>query len=126
MYIDGCETFFKTAVDGYSPANDIFKLCVLPLIITADSKAHAEIGLTTAGGHKGCRRCLVSGEYIPERRHYYYGNFRKRYRYPADQRSAEDNRMYGKLVDEAPTASERRRLNYRVWRHRGDNFLSFL
>ena len=27
--------------------------------MTADSTAHAEIGLTTAGGHKGCHRCTL-------------------------------------------------------------------
>ena len=43
----------------------------LPLLVTADSKAHVEIHLTTAGGFKGCRRCNVTGTYIAERRHYY-------------------------------------------------------
>ena len=70
------EVFFKGEVEGYSPPNDFH---VLPLLVTADSKAHAEIGLATGGGHKGCHRCTLSGTYISERRHYYYGNFRYRF-----------------------------------------------
>lgn len=104
LYINGCETFFKMAVDG---PNDFPTIRLLPLLITADGKAHAEIGLTTAGGYKGCRRCLVSGQYIPDRRHYYYGQFRKRSRYPAPNRSANSNR---KEVDNATTAANKRKL----------------
>ena len=36
--------------------------------------------LDFSGGKKGCRKCLVTGTYIPEKRHYYYGNFGVRYR----------------------------------------------
>ena len=64
----------RAEVPGHSPANDIDCLRVTPLLATADSKAHAEIGLTASGGRKGCRRCNVTGEYLPEKHHYYYGN----------------------------------------------------
>ena len=74
MYIDGQEIFFSTEVAGHSPANDIACLGVIPLSATADSRTHAEIGLTASGGSKGCHRCNVTSEYLPEKHHYYYGN----------------------------------------------------
>lgn len=71
LYIDGEEVFFKGCDEG---VNDFPTLRVLPLLITADSRAHSEIGLTTAGGYSGCRRCTITGTYIAEKRHYYYGD----------------------------------------------------
>ena len=109
LYMDGAEVFFRMAVSGHSSENDVARLRVLPLLITADSKAHAEIGLTTAGGFKGCRRCFLSGQYIPERRHYYYGQFRQRFRFPAPVRSADTNRQFGKEVDAATSSAVRQR-----------------
>jgi len=47
LFIHGEEVFFKAEVEGFSPPNDFSTLCLLPLLVTADSKAHAEIGLTT-------------------------------------------------------------------------------
>ena len=73
LYIDGQEVFFSAEVAGHSPANDIACLRVIPLLATADSKPHAEIGLTASGGRKGGCRCNVIG-YLPEKHHYYYGN----------------------------------------------------
>ena len=107
-YMNGVEVFFKMSVDQ-SHVNDVTTVRVLPLLITADSKAHAEIGLTTAGGYRGCRRCFLSGQYISEKRHYYYGQFRKRYRFPAPARSAESNRQYGQSVDSATSSAEKQR-----------------
>ena len=62
--------FFRSAVSGYSTENSRFNVCVMPLLVTEDMKAHAEIYLTCAGsGKKGCRRCEVGGVYIrPEPR----------------------------------------------------------
>ena len=69
----GKRVFFRSAVSGYSTENSRFNVCVMPLLVTADMKAHAEIGLTCAGsGKKGCRRCEVGGVYIPSKHHYYY------------------------------------------------------
>ena len=96
LYIDGCEVFFKSAVEELFPANDTPKLRVVPLLLTADLRAHAEIGQTSAGGFKGCRRCHVEGEYIPVHKHYYYGNFQNWFRFPATKRTAESNRLLGK------------------------------
>ena len=81
---------------------------VVPILVTADSKAHAEIGLTTAGGHKGCHRCFVSGTYIPEKHHYYYGNFQQRYHFPAIHRDPVSNREYGRQADSASFCAERK------------------
>ena len=61
LFIHGEEVFFKAEVEGFSPPNDFPTLHLLPLPVTVDSKAHDEIGLTTAGWYKGCRRCNVSG-----------------------------------------------------------------
>ena len=95
---------------NYSPSSDFPTLRVLPLLVTAESKAHAEIGLITAGGHKGCRRCFVSGTYVPERCHYYYGNFQQRYRFPANDRDPASNRQYGRQADSASSCAERKRI----------------
>ena len=105
LYMDGAEVFFRMAVSGHSSENDVARLRVLPLLITADSKAHAEIGLTTAGCFKGCRRCFLSGQYIPERKHYYYGQFCQRFRFPAPAQSADTNRQFGKEVDAATSSA---------------------
>ena len=79
LYIEGEEVYFRAPVPGFSDGDCFATLRLLPLLITADSKAHHEIGLTSAGGVRGCRRCTVKGECVPERRHYYYGNFLARY-----------------------------------------------
>ena len=50
MDMDREEAFFKGCDEGM---NDFLTLRVLPLLITADSRAHSEIGLTTAGGYSG-------------------------------------------------------------------------
>ena len=73
----------------------------------SDSKAHAEIGLTTAGGYKGCRRCNVSGTYIAQIRHYYYSNFRYRFWNPAEECSVGDNRKNGRRADKPTSVAER-------------------
>ena len=48
------------------------------------------------------------GEYVPERRHYYYGNFLHRYRFPPPLRSIEDSRAHGVEVDVASSDSQRK------------------
>ena len=82
---------------------------MVPLLITADSRALSEIDLTTAGGYYGCRRCTVMGTYIQEKRHYYNGDFRCRFRFRSALCTVEDNREKGRQVDQAPSAAERRR-----------------
>lgn len=44
LYIDGQEVFFHSKVCGQSPEDDTACLRAIPLLATADSKAHAEIG----------------------------------------------------------------------------------
>ena len=58
------EVFFKAAVPGFSPSADLATLRVLPLLCTADLRAHSEMGLTSAGGRKGCRRCEMVGQHV--------------------------------------------------------------
>ncbi len=111
LYIEGQEVFFKRGIEGYSVPDDTPLLRVVPLLLTADLRAHAEVGLTSAGGFKGCRRCHVAGEYIAERNHYYYGNYQYRYRFPASPRTACSNRTLGREVDSAATEAERKRLS---------------
>ena len=83
-------------------------------------KAHAEIGLTTPWGYKRCRHCNVSGTYVAERchyyygyflterRHYYYGNFRYRFQNPAEDRTLVVNRRNGRRADKASSVAERK------------------
>ena len=90
--------------------DDFPTLHALVLLVTADSRGHSEIGLTSAGGKHGCRRCNVTGEYIEQRRHYYYGNFRQRCNSPPS-RTAEESRRSGQLIDNASTTVEKARLS---------------
>ena len=99
LFLNGKPVFFKSNVPNYSPKNDTFSLRVIPLLVTADMKARAEIGLTSAGGRKGCRRCEVVGEYVASKRHYYYGNFLTRYHHPPAERNATESLKRGKEVD---------------------------
>ena len=111
LYIDGQEVFFKSEVSDFSPANDFPTLRALVLLVAADSKAHAELGLTKAGGKYGCRRCGVEGTYVASRKHYYYGDFHRRFYHPAEPRTAEKNRANGKAVDDAPTRKQQSSLS---------------
>ena len=108
LYIEGEECFFRSEIPGYSPASDIATLRVVPLLLTADSKGHAEISLTCAGGRKGCRRCQLVGEYFPEKRHYYYGHFQKRHRFPAASRTPGQSLECALQVDGASSDSQRK------------------
>lgn len=101
LFINGKQVFFKSAVDDYSNENATFKVRVLPLLITADMKAHAEIGLTTAGGKKGCRRSELEGTYIPSRRHYYYGDYLSLYHNRPNARKADESLRRGLEVENA-------------------------
>ena len=82
LYIDGMEVLFSKSVDAYPP-NDCVTLRVVPLLFTADMVAHAEVGLVSSSGYKGCRRCEVEAEYIDN--HCRFGNFQQRYTTPAAQ-----------------------------------------
>lgn len=62
------------------------------------------------GGKVGCRKCLNVGVYIPERRRYYYVNFRQRYRHPAAPRTAEYQLEHGRAAENAQTQTERQKL----------------
>ena len=42
-------------------------------------------------GKSGCRRCKPESVYVAETLHYYYPNFRKQGRYPAEKKSILDN-----------------------------------
>ena len=97
----GEEVFFKKQIPGVCEESTCPTLRVIPLLVTADSKAHHEIGLPSSGGHRGCRRCQVGGGYIPERRHYYYGGFQRRFWTPCQPRTALEDRVYGKAADNA-------------------------
>ena len=111
LFIEGEQVFFKEGVPGVSTEDDYPTLRLIPLLTTADSKAHHEIGLTSAGGLKGCRRCTVSGDYVPERRHYYYGHFQFRFWNPYPPRTAQEDRQSGREADCATTVTERKRLS---------------
>lgn len=108
LYLYGVEVYFKSAVPGFSPADDLAILRAVPLLVTADLRAHSEMGLTSAGGRMGCRRCEVVGEYVPSSNHYYYGNFLQRYYNRTEQRTVECNVRYGHQADSASSVAERK------------------
>jgi hypothetical protein len=97
--------FLREVLD-FSPPDDFPTLRALVLLAAADSKAHAELGLTKAGGKYGCRRCGVEGTYIASRKHYYYGDFHRRFYHPAEPKTAKNNRADGRAVDNAPTRKQ--------------------
>lgn len=47
---------------------------------------------------------------MPEKRHYYYGNFRQRHRHPAEPRTAEYQLRHGNAVESATTQAQRNEL----------------
>ena len=58
--------YAKCIVNGIpspEPEEDNCVLRVITLLLTADSKARAEIGLVKSGGHSSCRQCTVPGVY---------------------------------------------------------------
>lgn len=111
LFLEGEEVFFKAPVPCLFGGDGFATLRLLPLLVTADSKAHHEIGLSCSGGLSGCRRCTVKGKYISERRHYYYGNFLTRYWNPCPLRTADEERINGKRADDAPMPTERKRIS---------------
>ena len=110
LFIEGKEVHFSKEIPGVCESNSCSTLRVLPLLVTADSRAHHEIGFTSAGGHRGCRRCKVGGTYVSERRHYYYGSFQKRYWNPCAPRTAVEDCINGKAADNATTVAERKKI----------------
>ena len=110
LFIEGEQVFFSKDIPELSNKDTFPTLRAIPLLITADSKAHHEIGLTSAGGHKGCRRCHVQGVYVPEKRHYYFGSFQRRYWAPCLPRNVDVDRENGKAADQARSIAERKRI----------------
>ena len=66
LFIEGEQVFFSKTIPELNSDDSCPTLRAIQLLITADSKAHHEIGLTSAGGHKGCRRCQLCGVYVVE------------------------------------------------------------
>lgn len=111
LFVEGEQVFFKEGVPGFSEADDYPTLRLIPLLTTADSKAHHEIGLTSAGGMKGGRWCAVSGDYVPERRHYDDGHFQFRFWNPSPPRTTQEDRLSGRAADCVNTVAERKRIS---------------
>ena len=75
--------YAKCIVDGIpspAPEEDNCVLRAIPLLLTADSKVRAEIGLVKSGGYSSCRQCTVPGVYCNG--NIYYDNFQYRFKYP--------------------------------------------
>ena len=108
LYLYGLEVYFKSEIPGYSPADDLAILRAIPLLVTADLRAHSEMGLTSAGGRMGCRRCEVIGQYLPSSNHYYYGNIFYRYHNRSEQHTIMNNLQYGQQADQACSTTERK------------------
>lgn len=103
--------FYKAAVPGHSQSDDLPTLRIIPLLTTADSKAHHEIGLTCAGGLRGCRRCTVRGHYVPELHHYYYGGFQYRFWNQSEPRRVDEDGRHGQAADAAATVAQRKQIS---------------
>ena len=73
------------------------------------------MGLTSAGGRKGCRRCEMVGQYVSGSNHYYYGDVLFRYHHPFEKRTVERNKAFGQRADAAATVTERKSVNQRNW-----------
>lgn len=86
------------------------KVRLLLLLGTADIKGHGELTLYAGGGKVGCRKCLNVGIYVPERKRYYYVNFRQRYRHPPPIRTVEYQLEHGIAVENAQNQTERQKL----------------
>ena len=54
LFIDSEEVYFAGEGEEDSASEEFPTLRLLPLLVTADSKAHCGIGLTCAGGCQGC------------------------------------------------------------------------
>ena len=54
-----------------------------------------------------CRKCLNVGVYVPEKKRYYYVNFRQQHRHPVPLRTAEYQLENGKAVENAENQAER-------------------
>jgi hypothetical protein len=87
LFIEGEQVFFSKTISEFNSDDPCPTLRAIPLLVTADSKAHHEIGLTSAVEHKGFRRCQVCGVYVVEKRHYYFGGFQRRYWTPCTPRT---------------------------------------
>lgn len=68
------------------------------------------ISFFVTGGKVGCRKCLNVGVYVPERKRYYYVNFRQRFRHPAALRTADYQLFHGTAVENAQNQAEKHRL----------------
>ena len=60
LFIEGEQVFFSKQIPELGDEDPFPTLRAIPLLITADSKAHHEIGLTSACGQRGCRRYQVT------------------------------------------------------------------
>ena len=86
---NGIQVNYKAAICG-KPAG-VTTLRHLVLCFSGDHCGLCEVGKFTKMGKSGCRRCKPESVYIPETNHYYYPNFRKQARFPAEKKSLMDN-----------------------------------
>lgn len=106
LYIDGKSVHYaKSDVPGVASSTGCV-LRAIPLLFTADMKAHAEIGLVKSGGYSACRRCTVHGVHCNGSVH--YGNFQYRFVNPCSKKTAEQNRTNGRKIDSNLTSDNER------------------
>ena len=112
LFVEDEQVFFSKNIPNLSSDDSCPTLRAIPLLITADSTAHHEIGLTSAGGHKGsaCRRCQLCGVYVAEKQHYYFGGFQRRYWTPCALRTVLEDRKHGKAADQVRSNAEEMRI----------------
>ena len=102
-FINGIQVNYKAAICG-KPAG-VTTLRHLVLCFSGDHCGLCEVGKFTKMGKSGCRRCKPESVYIPETNHYYYPNFRKQARFPAEKKSIMDNlELLYKIASEERTS----------------------
>ena len=100
LFLQGKRVFFKSAVEGYSLGNENVFIRVLPLLLTADMKAHAEVGLTSVG-------VKLLENTLPPTSITITGIFLFRYHNRSAARTAETSFIRGTEVDNAFTTSRK-------------------
>ena len=108
-FISGIQVNYKLATCG-KPAG---KAAIRHLILcfSGDHNGLCEVGIFTKMRKSACRRCKPESVYVPETSHYYYPNFRRQARYPADKKNVLDNLELLSDITSEERISVRRRLS---------------
>ena len=88
-FINGIEVNYKLATCGKAAGMTTIRHLIT--CFCGDHHGLCEVGKFTKMGKSGCRQCKPDSVYVPETRHYYYPNFRREARYPAENKNVLNN-----------------------------------